>query len=708
MGSGLTPCFYKKIVMIKNIYRRYDICLIVILFILSIPAEYFEIFSLAEEQFIAIRHSLRHHFGDLESIIFDKDKIVLVTIDENFLKEYDGFPLRRSDLAKIIKNISLFKPGLIAIDLLFKYSSSSKDDHILADALSQAKTVLASQLLFDEKQKFSGISYPCPGLKAHAITGYVNIVSTSSLSKSISRLRIYPEATSHDGGWPFAIKTLSSYLDIEPDLKDNILIIGEIRIPLNQFHDMLIDYPPLPPNCKFLNEINGISAIEFLDMSNLDEDELNELSLWIKDKIVILGDITEESHDKFNTPVGNVFGSEIIADTIHTIFKGAPLRQASVLNETLLYSLFMICILLITFNIQSPQLRATSLTFLFMVYFLFCSICYIYLGIVISMTYTLVSGIIGTLFIFLRSYIIERKLKYDALVYQAQLSKSYSRFVPHEYLGFLNKDSIVDVQLGDHISKNMAVMFSDIRSFTTISETMTPQENFDFVNAYLKRVSPIVRQQNGFIVKYLGDGMMAIFPDSPEDAIQAGLKKLNSVIEYNIKRKEKGRKPIQIGIGIHSGHMMVGMVGEIARMQGDAFSDDVNLTARLEGLTKIYGVSLIISEAIYHQIKSNQDYLIRFIDNVKVKGKNKPIKIYEVFNADHPDIKNLKIKTQKEFSLGQEKFFQKDFVQAIYFFKKVIDLFPDDKTSLQYVKRSENFISCGICDDWDIADIQQK
>jgi len=693
--------------MIKKIFKRYDICFIIIFFILSIPAEYYEIFSLAEEQFISIRHSLRHHFRDLKSIVFDQDKIVIVTIDEYFLKEYNAFPLKRSDLAKIIHNINLFKPGLITIDLLFKYSSSYEDDYILANALSKSNTVLASQLLFDEKQKFSEISYPCPGLKEYSTTGYVNIVSTSSLSKSISRLSIYPEAISY-GSWPFAIKTFSKYLNIKPELKDKILTMGDIKIQLNQFNEMLIDFPPLPPNCQYLHELIGISAIEFLDISNLDDDELNELSIWIKDKIVILADITEESHDKFNTPVGNVFGSEIIADSIHTLMNGTPLIPASVLIETLIYAFFMLCIVLLTFSIQSPQLRAILLSFLFILYFLFCSICYIYFDLVISMTYTLMSGLTGSLLIFLRSYIIERKLKYEALVYQAELSKSYSRFVPHEYLGFLNKDSIVDVQLGDHISKNMAVMFSDIRSFTTISETMTPQENFDFVNAYLKRVSPIIRQQNGFIVKYLGDGMMAIFPDSPEDAIQAGLKKLNSVVEYNIKRKEKGRKPIKIGIGIHSGHMMVGMVGEIARMQGDAFSDDVNLTARLEGLTKVYGISMIISEAIYNQIKSNQEYHIRFLDNVKVKGKNKPIKIYEVFNSDQPEIKNLKIKTQKDFILGQENFFQKDFDHAVYYFKKVIDIFPNDITSIQYLKRSENYLSCGICDDWDIADIKQK
>ncbi len=113
--------------------------------------------------------------------------------------------------------------------------------------------------------------------------------------------------------------------------------------------------------------------------------------------------------------------------------------------------------------------------------------------------------------------------------------------------------NIVDIDLGDQVSKEMTVMFSNLRGFTTISETMTPQENFDFVNAYLKRVSPVIREHQGFIVKYLGDGIMAVFPERADDALQAGIEKLNRVTEYNAYKKTRGRPPIQVGIGMHTG-----------------------------------------------------------------------------------------------------------------------------------------------------------
>jgi len=688
--------------------KRYDIWLIVIFFFITIPAEYYEVFSLIEEQLISIRHSLRHHFGHLPDLWFEKDQIVLVTIDETFFDKYKGFPLKRSDLAKMIKNINALNPSVICIDLLLKYSSAYGDDPELAEALSNANTVLASQLMFDKSQQFSSIAYPAPIFHKQSKTGYVNMISTSRLVSSLSRLRLYKETVLLEGGWPIAVQTLSTHLGIIPRLENNTLIMGEQTIALNQFNELLIDFVPLPHNCLFLSEMAGITALEFLDFSDLDGEDLLELSFWIKDKIVILADTSEESHDKFNSPVGLIYGAEIIANTIHTLMKGGPLKHASLAIETVSCCLFLCGIVVLMFIFQDPRIRAFLLSLWFIVYMFICNISYIFNGLIISMTYSMLAGFWGIVVIFLRSYIMERRLKYEALEYQAVLAKSYSRFVPHEYLGFLNKDNIVDVQLGDHISQEMAVMFSDIRSFTTLSEDMTPQENFDFVNAYLKRVSPIVREQKGFIVKYLGDGMMAMFPESPNDAIQAGIKTLEHVLQYNTNRKKAGRKPIQVGIGIHIGHMMVGIVGEKARMQGDAFSDDVNLTSRLEGLTKMYGVSMIISENIYQQIVSSYGYCIRFLDHVKVKGKNRPIKIYEIYDADPPEIRKLKEQTHNQYQEGQACFFKQDFSKAISFFKDVLRIYPEDKPSSLYLERAMKYCNQGICTDWDIADIQQK
>ncbi len=280
------------------------------------------------------------------------------------------------------------------------------------------------------------------------------------------------------------------------------------------------------------------------------------------------------------------------------------------------------------------------------------------------------------------------------------LLQAYGRFVPREYLKFLHKQSITEVELGDHVSKVMAVMFSDLRSFTTISQGMTPKENFDFVNAYLKRVSPEIRNHNGFIVKYLGDGMMAVFPDGSDDAIQAGIAKLKQVEEYNKKRVFEGRKPVAVGIGVHVGHMMVGMVGEANRMQGDAFSDNVNLTSRLEGLTKFYGVSFLISEQGIENLSNPSQYQLRFLDRAIVKGRTEAIAVYEVLDAEVEEMRVLKIKTQPNFDRAIEHYREGDFPGAKEYLERMLETNPDDKTALLYFDRVKQLIESGKPKDW--------
>ncbi len=269
----------------------------------------------------------------------------------------------------------------------------------------------------------------------------------------------------------------------------------------------------------------------------------------------------------------------------------------------------------------------------------------------------------------------------------SKTSHSYGRFVPNEYLRFLEKESIVDVKLGDHVSKEMAVMFSDIRSFTTLSESMTPQENFDFVNAYLRQVSPVIRDQNGFIVKYLGDGMMAVFPDGVEDAIAAGIAKLRSVADYNSRRQAKGFKPIAVGIGIHFGHMMVGMVGESARMQGDAFSDNVNLTARLESLTKLYGVSMVMSGHVLSLLSDRDRYHTRFLDRVIVKGRSEPIDLYQVIEGEPAEVIAQIEQTKEIFVAGIAYYQSGDFARAQDCFEEILRQNATDKTAQIYCDR---------------------
>ncbi|MCT7950053.1 adenylate/guanylate cyclase domain-containing protein [Ancylothrix sp. C2] len=230
---------------------------------------------------------------------------------------------------------------------------------------------------------------------------------------------------------------------------------------------------------------------------------------------------------------------------------------------------------------------------------------------------------------------------------------------------------------------------------------MTPQDNFNFVNAYLKRVSPEIRNNYGIIVKFLGDGMMAVFPDGANDAVAAGVAKQKQVQEYNKKREAKGFLPLKVGIGIHFGPMMLGMVGEENRMEGDALSDNVNLTARLEGLTKFYGVSLLISGQALANLTNAGKYQIRFLDRVVVKGRTEPISVYEVLDAEIEKVRNFKLKTQVNFERGIEYYQAGAFEDAKLYFEKVLDVNAADKTAELYVNRLSYLLKLGTPENWD-------
>ena len=281
-----------------------------------------------------------------------------------------------------------------------------------------------------------------------------------------------------------------------------------------------------------------------------------------------------------------------------------------------------------------------------------------------------------------------------------KLLQAYGRFVPDEYLQFLGKQSIVDFQLGDHVSKEMAIMFSDIRSFTTMAEQMTPQENFNFINTYLQQISPEIRKHNGFIVKYMGDGLMAVFPDGVDDAIQAGIVKFEQLQKFNQSRTINGEIPLNIGIGIHVGDTMVGIIGDANRMQADALSDHVNLTARLESLTKYYGVSLLISGDVVQRLSQPQKYHIRFLDRAIVKGRQEAITVCEVLDVEVEPVRSLKIQTLPMFEEGLEQYCQGNFANAQICFEQIVALNPDDKPSQLYIKRIQSLLENSIPANW--------
>jgi len=282
----------------------------------------------------------------------------------------------------------------------------------------------------------------------------------------------------------------------------------------------------------------------------------------------------------------------------------------------------------------------------------------------------------------------------------ASLNRMYERFVPREFIDLLEKKSILDIHLGDQVSQKMTVMFADIRGWTTLLEKMTPQQAFNFINAYLRRVTPVIKACNGFIDQYYGDGVMALFPGPPDDAVRAAVFMQTAVTEYNKVRAQDGHDPIGIGVGLHRAELMLGIIGSEDRMQGAVVADAVNLAARIEGLNKMYGSYVSLSDEMFFSLKEPNKYRHRFIDKVRVKGREDPVTVYEVFEGDPAAIAGLKEQTKPSFENGLQLYYAKKFSEASVHFNQVLEKNAGDLAARIYLKRCANYMVNGVPPDW--------
>ncbi|GAB2182515.1 hypothetical protein DLREEDagrD3_27380 [Denitratisoma sp. agr-D3] len=264
---------------------------------------------------------------------------------------------------------------------------------------------------------------------------------------------------------------------------------------------------------------------------------------------------------------------------------------------------------------------------------------------------------------------------------------AYDRFVPHQFLELLGKPSIVDVALGDHVEKELTLLFSDIRDFTTLSESILPAENFRFINSYLSTMEPVVARNAGIVDKFIGDGIMALFPGSADDAVRAGIEMLRQLADYNMGRARAGYVPVRIGIGVNTGLVMMGTVGGHNRMDSTVIGDSVNLASRLEGLTKNYGIPLIISEHTFHSLADRSRYSIRFLDRLQVKGRYQAQSVYEVFDADPEPLWIAKKQTQKLFEEALAYFHMGHPELARPRLEDCLKVAPDDRVVRSYLDR---------------------
>lgn len=283
-------------------------------------------------------------------------------------------------------------------------------------------------------------------------------------------------------------------------------------------------------------------------------------------------------------------------------------------------------------------------------------------------------------------------------------AQTVHRFIPREFLDMLERKTLADVKLGDHMQREMTVFFSDIRDFTQLSERLTPQENFAFLTSYLRNVTPIIRARGGFVDKYLGDGVMALFAGEATEAVSAAVDLGQQIARYNHGRRLAGYMPIKIGTGLHRGTLMLGTIGAEDQMQTTVIADAVNLASRIEGMTKTFGVNLLLSGSVVDNLPADHTFRLRPLGAVRAKGKTQTVEIFECFDNDPEELAAYKLKTETQFAAGMAEYRKGMLLTAGRIFSRLAEMCPEDTVAAYFRDRCTLSVMRERSGPWDGAE----
>ncbi len=270
------------------------------------------------------------------------------------------------------------------------------------------------------------------------------------------------------------------------------------------------------------------------------------------------------------------------------------------------------------------------------------------------------------------------------------LSEKFRLFVPEEFLERIAPKGVESIQLGNVTEEEITVLFADIRGFTTISESQTAKETFSWLNAFFTQMGEVITSCHGFIDKFLGDALIAVFLRPhyhSEDALLASILMQKSLSKFNQNRDRYHLiEPIRIGIGIHTGMGVIGTLGSAHRMDSTVIGDVVNTAARLQELTKVYSTPIIASQAVINQLKQPTQLHWRWIDQVTPRGKLQAIDLCEILGIAKDILDENKLEYQAIFALAIQEWKQGNFATSLNNFQKIVEINPEDTVANLYLE----------------------
>jgi len=272
------------------------------------------------------------------------------------------------------------------------------------------------------------------------------------------------------------------------------------------------------------------------------------------------------------------------------------------------------------------------------------------------------------------------------------------RFVPKEFLSLLGRERLVDVRFGDHVEREMHVFFSDMRGYTALVEGKSKADAFAFVNQYIQQIDGAIRAHGGFIGNIEGDAVLGLFSGSADDAVGAAISAQRSLARLNEARARVGERPVQTGMAVHSGPLLLGTVGGEERLQCDVVGDAVNAASRIESMTKLYGARLLISGVTRERLRNGLS--MRMVDCVHAKGKQLPVTLFEVLDAQPADVRSAREATRGDFEAALAAYQAGRVEAALNGFRAVSARDPGDGAAALFVHRLERFARDGLPPGW--------
>jgi adenylate cyclase len=497
-------------------------------------------------------------------------------------------------------------------------------------------------------------------------------------------------------------KTLTKF-DIVDPTQDPEVLIG--TVPVDALGRMNINYaggknayPYLPAKELFNGKETAIiSQAEYnpeTKVWNQKESEVKKAD-FIKDKTFIFGATAIGVYDLRVTPFEKNFpGPETHVNTLGNLFERNFLKSYPKEKEIMLWAIFIFGVFLSIAISHTSAIPGFLITIGSVAFIVILDQLFLKRGYLVTMT--LPGGLVLFLYIFLFFYKYlteERKKKH--------LRSTFSKYVSPAIVDEILKDP-ENIELGGK-KLRMSVFFSDVRGFTTISEKLDPRELSDVLTKYLTPMTQIVFANKGTLDKYMGDALMAffgapiVFPDHAKYACRAALQSLTKLKELQQEFKAQGLPEIDIGIGINSAEMSVGNMGSDIVRNYTVMGDAVNLGSRLEGINKEYGTRVIISQFTFEDVKDS--FACREIDWVRVKGKNEPVRIFELVCEGKPDAQTHEL--LQHFSDGFKLYHEMKFGEALECFQKALTVKPGDPPSELYVERCQEFQAEAPPENWD-------